>query len=216
MVSFQKLSRPRIVTSAAIAIGVVLIYFGFSLAQTGDEGTNLPSAIERLSPADDDRVLRQSEIVIDFIDMKRAENRKLIQDIMRDEMRGDRSKYTMLPLTKFGLMQITRQRVRPEMNVATHETCPSCGGTGSITASIAVSDIVEQHLEHLLTKQNEKKLTLLVHPFLSAYFTKGFPSIRMKWFLQYKTWITIMEDSSFGITEFKFLNQNGDQIEISS
>ena len=145
-------------------------------------------------------------IVIDFIDMKRAENRKLIQDIMRDEMRGDRSKYTILPLTKFGLMQITRQRVRPEMNVATHETCPSCGGTGSITASIAVSDIVEQHLEHLLTKQNEKKLTLLVHPFLSAYFTKGFPSIRMNWFLQYKTWITIMEDSSFGITEFKFLN----------
>ena len=68
MVSFQKLSRPRIVTSATIAIGVVLIYFGFSLAQTGDEGSNLPSAIERLSPADDDRVLRQSEIVIDFID----------------------------------------------------------------------------------------------------------------------------------------------------
>ncbi len=155
-------------------------------------------------------------IVIDFIDMKKAENRKLIQDIMRDEMRGDRSKYTILPLTKFGLMQITRQRVRPEMNVATHETCPSCGGTGSITASIAVSDIVEQHLEHLLTKQNEKKLTILVHPFLSAYFTKGFPSIRMNWFMKYKTWITIMEDSSFGITEFKFLNQNGDQIEISS
>jgi ribonuclease G len=155
-------------------------------------------------------------IVIDFIDMKKADNRKLIQDIMRDEMRGDRSKYTILPLTKFGLMQITRQRVRPEMNVATHETCPSCGGTGSITASIAVSDIVEQHLEHLLTKQNEKKLTILVHPFLSAYFTKGFPSIRMNWFLKYKTWITIMEDSSFGITEFKFLNQNGDQIEISS
>ena len=68
MVSFQKLSHPRIVTSATIAIGVVLIYFGFSLAQTGDEGSNLPSAIERLSPADDDRVLRQSEIVIDFID----------------------------------------------------------------------------------------------------------------------------------------------------
>ena len=155
-------------------------------------------------------------IVIDFIDMKKADNRKLIQDIMRDEMRGDRSKYTILPLTKFGLMQITRQRVRPEMNVATHETCPSCGGTGSITASIAVSDIVEQHLEHLVTKQNEKKLTILAHPFLSAYFTKGFPSIRMKWFLKYKTWITIMEDSSFGITEFKFLNQNGDQIEISS
>jgi ribonuclease G len=155
-------------------------------------------------------------IVIDFIDMKRAENRKLIQDIMRDEMRGDRSKYTILPLTKFGLMQITRQRVRPEMNVSTHENCPSCGGTGSITASIAVSEIVAQHVEHLVLKQNEKKLTILVHPFLHAYFTKGFPSIRMNWFIKYKTWISMMEDSSFGITEFKFLNQNGDEIEISS
>jgi ribonuclease G len=113
-------------------------------------------------------------------------------------------------------MQITRQRVRPEMNVSTHETCPSCAGTGSITASIAVSEIIAQHVEHLVTKQNEKKLTLLAHPFLSAYFTKGFPSIRMNWFLKYKTWISVMEDSSFGITEFKFLNQNGDEIEISS
>jgi ribonuclease G len=135
---------------------------------------------------------------------------------MRDEMKTDRSKFTILPLTKFGLMQITRQRVRPEMNVATHETCPSCGGSGTITASIAVSDIVAQHVEHLITKQNEKKFTLLVHPFLNAYFTKGFPSIRMNWFLKFKTWVNIMEDSSFGITEFKFLNQNGDQIEISS
>ena len=135
---------------------------------------------------------------------------------MRDEMRTDRSKYTILPLTKFGLMQITRQRVRPEMNVATHETCPSCGGTGTITASIAVSEIIAQHVEHLVTKQNEKKLTLLVHPFLSAYFTKGFPSIRMKWFMTFKSWIHITEDSSLGITDFKFLNHNGDEIEISS
>lgn len=155
-------------------------------------------------------------IVIDFIDMKKADNRKMIQDIMRDEMRGDRSKYTILPLTKFGLMQITRQRVRPEMNVATHENCPSCGGTGTITASIAVSDIIAQHVEHLVTKQNEKKLTLIVHPFLFAYFTKGLLSVRMNWFMKYKTWVSVMEDSSFGITEFKFLNQNGDEIEISS
>jgi len=155
-------------------------------------------------------------IVIDFIDMKKADNRKLIQDIMRDEMKTDRSKFTILPLTKFGLMQITRQRVRPEMNVATHEVCASCGGTGTITASIAVSEIIAQHVDHLVTKQNEKNLTILVHPFLSAYFTKGFPSIRMKWFMTYKIWINIMEDSSLGITDFKFLNKNGEGIELSS
>lgn len=155
-------------------------------------------------------------IVVDFIDMKKAENRKMIQDLMRDEMRPDRSKYTILPLSKFGLMQITRQRVRPEMNVSTVETCPTCGGTGTITASIAVSEIIAQHVEHLVNKQNEKDLTVMVHPFLYAYFTKGFPSIRMKWFFNFKTWIKLREDSSLGLTDFKFLNRNEDEIETSS
>ncbi|RVU25934.1 Rne/Rng family ribonuclease [Sandaracinomonas limnophila] len=155
-------------------------------------------------------------IVVDFIDMKKAENRKKIQDLMRDEMRPDRSKYTILPLSKFGLMQITRQRVRPEMNVSTVESCPTCGGTGTITASIAVSEIIAQHVEHLVSKQNEKDLTILVHPFLFAYFTKGFPSIRMKWFFKFKTWIKLREDSSLGLTDFKFLNRNEDEIELSS
>ena len=113
-------------------------------------------------------------IVIDFIDMKKAENKKAIQDIMKDEMRTDRSKYTILPLTKFGLMQITRQRVRPEMNVITAENCPTCGGTGKITASIAISDIIEHHLEHILKNQNEKKPTIIMHPFLFATLRRAF------------------------------------------
>jgi len=153
-------------------------------------------------------------IVIDFIDMKKAENKKAIQDIMKDEMRTDRSKYTILPLTKFGLMQITRQRVRPEMNVITAENCPTCGGTGKITASIAISDIIEHHLEHILKNQNEKKPTIIMHPFLFAYFTKGFPSIRMKWYFKYKTWVNLIMDTSFGITDFKFLNDHNEPIEL--
>ncbi len=153
-------------------------------------------------------------IVIDFIDMKKAENKKAIQDIMKDEMRTDRSKYTILPLTKFGLMQITRQRVRPEMNVITAENCPACGGTGKITASIAISDVIEHHLEHILEKQNEKKPTIILHPFLYAYFSKGFPSKRMKWFFKYKTWVNLIQDTSFGISDFKFLNDHNEPIEL--
>ena len=154
-------------------------------------------------------------IVIDFIDMKKAENKKLIQDIMKEEMKTDRSKFTILPLTKFGLMQITRQRVRPEMNVITAENCPACGGTGKITASIAISDIIEHHLEHILEKQNEKKPTIILHPFLYAYFTKGFPSRRMKWYLKFKTWINLIEDTSFGISDFKFLNDHKEPIQLN-
>lgn len=154
-------------------------------------------------------------IVIDFIDMKKAENKKLIQDIMKEEMKTDRSKFTILPLTKFGLMQITRQRVRPEMNVITAENCPACGGTGKITASIAISDIIEHHLEHILEKQNEKKPTIILHPFLYAYFTKGFPSKRVKWYFKFKTWINLIEDTSFGISDFKFLNDHKEPIQLN-
>lgn len=185
--------------------------------EDGQEATAL--SVNREAAKEIARQLRLRDmggiIVIDFIDMKRPENKKLIQDIMKDEMKTDRSKYTILPLTKFGLMQITRQRVRPEMNVVTAENCPTCGGTGKITASIAISDIIEHHLEHILEKQNEKKPTILLHPFLHAYFTKGFPSIRMKWFFKYKTWVNLIQDTSFGITDFKFLNDHSEPIELN-
>ena len=93
-------------------------------------------------------------IVIDFIDMKKADNKRIIYEAMKEEMRDDRSKNTVLPLTKFGLMQITRQRVRPEMNIVTKETCPSCNGTGKIQASILVADKLEKDLEHIAVNQN--------------------------------------------------------------
>ncbi|PWJ44896.1 Rne/Rng family ribonuclease [Sediminitomix flava] len=154
-------------------------------------------------------------IVIDFIDMKKAEHRKKVYDHMRKEMKSDRSKYTILPLSKFGLMQITRQRVRPELNIVTQEKCPSCGGTGKISASIIIPDQIEGHLDYILAKQNEKKVTLYVHPFLFAYFKNGFPSRQMKWFLQYYRWVKIVEDSSLGISDYRFQNSRGEQIELS-
>lgn len=154
-------------------------------------------------------------IVIDFIDMKSQDNRKLIYKIMKDEMMEDKAKSTVLPLSKFGLMQITRERVRPQMNIATKEACPACNGTGKITASILVSDNIEKHLDHLLVKQNEKALVLALHPYLHAYFTNGFISQRMRWFMKYKRWINLVSDTSMGITEFKFLNKEGEEIQLT-
>ena len=153
-------------------------------------------------------------IVVDFIDMRKAENKKMLYDTMKEEMKTDRSKFTILPLTKFGLMQITRQRVRPELNIATREKCPTCNGTGKITPSILVSDDIERNLDHLLTKQNERNIKLAVHPYLFSYFTKGVISRRVKWFLKYSKWIGIEQDSSLGVTDYKFLNGADEEIEI--
>lgn len=153
-------------------------------------------------------------IVVDFIDMKKADNKRLIYEKMKDEMKNDRSKFTILPLTKFGLMQITRQRVRPELNIATGEICPTCGGTGKITASILVSDLIETNLDYMLTKQNEKNVSIVLHPYLHGYFTAGFPSRQMRWFLKYNRWVKIIKDTSLGVTEYKFKNQSGEVIEL--
>ena len=153
-------------------------------------------------------------IVIDFIDMKDQENRNVLYNRMKAEMEGDRSKYTILPLSKFGLMQITRQRVRPQMNIVTMEVCPTCNGTGKINASILVTDQLEQTLDHMLTKQNEKNITIELHPFLYAYYTSGIITKRMKWFLKYKTWVKLEKNTALGVTEFRFRNGTDEEIEV--
>jgi ribonuclease G len=154
-------------------------------------------------------------IVIDFIDMKKADNKKVIYDAMREEMKYDRSKNTVLPLTKFGLMQITRQRVRPEVNIVTKETCPSCNGTGKIQASILVADQLEKDLEHIATIQNVSNIQIGLHPYLFAYFTSGFISKRVRWFFKYLKWVKLIKDSSLPVTEYKFLDETGEEIELT-
>lgn len=154
-------------------------------------------------------------IVVDFIDMKNQDNKKLIYRVMKEEMMDDKAKSTVLPLSKFGLMQITRERVRPQMNIATKEVCPTCNGTGKITASILVSDLIEKNIEHLIVKQNEKDLVLAVHPYLHAYFTKGLISRRMRWYLKYRRWISMVKDTSMAIMEYKFLNREGEEIQLT-
>ncbi|MDZ4714966.1 MAG: Rne/Rng family ribonuclease [Cytophagales bacterium] len=153
-------------------------------------------------------------IVIDFIDMRSNENKRQVQKAMMDEMDQDRAKHTVLPLSKFGLMQITRERVRPQMNIATKEVCPTCNGSGKIEPSILVTDQIDNHVHHLFEKQNEKGLVLALHPFLCAYYTQGIISKRMKWFFKYGRSINLVRDSSLGITEFHFLNKDGEEIDL--
>ncbi|MEM7382714.1 MAG: Rne/Rng family ribonuclease [Bacteroidota bacterium] len=154
-------------------------------------------------------------IVIDFIGVKDAENKRKLYQQMKEYMKEDRSKSTILPISKFGIMQLTRQRVRPVTSLSTQEECPSCGGTGKIAASILISEQIEKSLQILLDNQNEKNIMLLLHPYLYAYFTRGFFSKRVQWFFRYKRWVSLVEDSSLGIAEFKFINKQGEEIELT-
>lgn len=151
-------------------------------------------------------------IVIDFIDMKHPDNKRILHDKMREFMQHDKATHTILPLSKFNIMQVTRERVRPEVNIVTTEECPTCGGTGTITSSLLLIDEINSDLDHLLN--THRKLKLYVHPIIAAYLKRGLPSLRLKWFFKYKRWIRISTNENFPITEYKFFDEHDDEIKI--
>jgi ribonuclease G len=153
-------------------------------------------------------------IVIDFIDMHEGGNRRKLYQRLKEEMARDHAKHSILPPSKFGLVQITRQRVRPEMSVKILEKCPACDGTGEIKPSILLSDEIENNISYLLKDQNEAYLRIAVHPYVYAYLTNGLKSIQLKWFIKYKKWVRIVPVSSYHLLEYHFFNKNKDEIKI--
>lgn len=151
-------------------------------------------------------------VVIDFIDMHKPANRKELHAYLKQCMATDRARHTILPPSKFGLVQITRQRVRPEMSIVTNEKCPACDGTGEIRSSIVLMDDIENNLSFILHEQNEKDITLCVHPYIYSYIKSGFISRRMRWFTKFGRWIKVKPVTSYYLTEFHFFN--GKEVEI--
>lgn len=151
-------------------------------------------------------------VVVDFIDMHEAKNRRALYARLKEEMAKDRAKHTILPPSRFGLVQITRQRVRPEMSVPVLESCPVCKGTGEINTSVTVIDEIETNLKYLLRDQNETNLSVGVHPFIASHLTKGLLSFQLRWFWKYKKWIRIRAEKKFHILEYCFYNKNNDVI----
>lgn len=151
-------------------------------------------------------------IVIDFIDMHVAANRQKVYDHMKEAMAADRTKHNILPLSKFCLMQITRQRVRPEESIETAENCPTCKGTGKIVPSVLLVDEIEGKIKYAFKDLNKKKLLLKVHPYVAAYLTKGIKSVRNKWFLEYFKWVKIEAVNSYTFLEYHFFDDNQDEL----
>ncbi len=154
-------------------------------------------------------------IIIDFIDMKNPANKKKLIEIMRKAMALDRAKHTILNLSKFGLMQITRQRVRPELNIVTSEVCPTCGGSGKIGPAIVILDEIERKLEYLFKKQNHASLKLYVHAFLYAYLKDGILTKQLHWWWKYRKWVKLYKSDDFNLVEYHFFDKNDEEININ-
>lgn len=142
-------------------------------------------------------------IIIDFIDMRKAANKKAMFDKMKEVMKDDRAKNTVLPLTKFGLMQITRQRVRPEIVMDNLEPCPVCNGTGQINKGVLITHDIIHAIETSLKANTRTNIHLVVHPYVEAYLTKGLISERFKWMLHFRKWVHITSDENFALNKYE-------------
>ena len=153
-------------------------------------------------------------VVIDFIDLRTPSFKKQLWNTLSQAMEEDKAKHTILPMSKFGLIQITRQRVRPEMSITTAEKCPTCNGSGAVVSSVMIMDDIEKHLSHLVTVANHKNLTIVTNPYLGSYVTSGLPSLRMKWYAKYKVWVKVKSDVKQGMMYYSFVDQHDDVISL--
>jgi ribonuclease G len=153
-------------------------------------------------------------IIVDFIDMHLAEDRQLLYERMCKNMQQDRARHNILPLSKFGLMQITRQRVRPAMDINVEEVCPTCFGKGTIKSSILFTDQLERKIDYLVNKVGEKRFTLHVHPYVAAYINQGFISIKRKWQFKYGFGLQVVASQKLAFLQYEFYDRNKQFIDM--
>ncbi len=153
-------------------------------------------------------------IIIDFIDMKLAEDRQLLYERMCKNMQKDRARHNVLPLSKFGLMQITRQRVRPAMDVNVDETCPTCLGKGTVRSSVLFVEQLERMLEKLVKQAGVKRLSIHVHPYVYAYISQGIYSLKLKWKLRYGFGVKVVPSQKLGFLQYEFRDKDNQVIEV--
>ncbi|NQY10113.1 MAG: Rne/Rng family ribonuclease [Flavobacteriales bacterium] len=153
-------------------------------------------------------------IVVDFIDLMQSQNRKALYDKMRESMANDRAKHKILPQSKFGLIQITRQRVRPEMDIKVSDKCPSCQGTGEVQSNLLMMDDIETKIKYIFDELKHSSLTMHVHPFLEAYLTKGMISKEKKWSWAFRKRIKVKGIKFYEMVEYRFFASDGNEIKL--
>jgi ribonuclease G len=198
------------------AMHVIDVNSGNRKGADGQESNALATNIEAAEEVA--RVLQLRDmggiICVDFIDMHDRENNKILYDKMKEFMKSDRAKHNMIPPSKFGIIEITRQRVRPETDIQTHETCPTCNGSGEVQASILFAEEIENNLAYLLKDRGMRGLTLLVHPYLEAFFKNGLWSRQLQWFFKYKTWIPVRGVTAHHLLQYTFVDKENNEITL--
>lgn len=193
------------------ALNVVDVNSGI-MAKTNDQEENTYE-VNRYAAEEIARQLRLRDmggiVIVDFIDMDNQDHKNGLFKYMTELMQDDRAKHNVLPLTKFGLMQITRQRIRPVTQIDTTEVCPVCHGTGKIAPSLVIDEELERKIAYH-TENGVKSFMLKTGPILGSYISRGFNSFLRKWRRKYKCKIKHEEVQDFSVLQYEFYNEDGD------
>ena len=204
-----------LVIESTEALNVVDVNSGIR-AKTTDQEENT-FEVNKLAAEEIARQLRLRDmggiIIVDFIDMENVEHRNALFKYMQAQMEGDRAKHNVLPLTKFGLMQITRQRIRPATEINTSEQCPLCHGTGKIASTVIIDEQIERKLSYFVIDKGIRALMLRTSPILGAYLSRGWNSFVAKWRRKYRCKLKLVESSANSILQYEFLNLEGEALE---
>lgn len=204
-----------LVIESTEALNVIDVNSGIR-AKTSDQEENT-FEVNKIAAEEIARQLRLRDlggiVIVDFIDMDKAEHRNALYKYMVDLLASDRAKHNVLPLTKFGLMQITRQRIRPATEINTTEQCPLCHGTGKISSTVVIDEQVERQLAYYVQEKGQKALTLKLSPILGAYLTRGFNSFVAKWKRKYKCKLKVVESTDNSVLQYQFLNNEGEALD---
>lgn len=197
------------------ALNVIDVNSGIR-AKTEDQEENT-FEVNKLAAEEIVRQLRLRDmggiVIVDFIDMETQEHRNGLYKYVEELMSKDRAKHNVLPLTKFGLMQITRQRIRPVTEIDTTEVCPVCNGTGKISSSVVIDEQIERKISDIVSTRKLTNLTLKVSPMLGAYITRGWNSFVKRWKKKYKCKIEIVEVTDFTVLQNEIYDQNGEKLD---
>ncbi|MEI8109804.1 MAG: Rne/Rng family ribonuclease [Chitinophagia bacterium] len=198
------------------ALHVIDVNSGYKSVSNNQEENALQTNLEAAEEVARQLRLRDigGIIVVDFIDMKLPDNKRKVQEALENFMKTDRAKHSVLPISKFGLCQITRQRMRPEVNINTSENCPVCSGTGKIMSTLILEDEIEKKLAYLST-HGHHKLHLTIHPILHAYLTKGlFSNIIRRWKRKYGISLKAQANTNHQLVEYHFINEQGEEVKF--
>jgi len=214
-VSFK--SGAYIIIESTEALHVIDVNSGNRSRASADQESNALN-VNLLAADEIARQLRLRDmggiIVIDFIDMTKSEHRQELYEHMKEAMQKDRARHNILPLSKFGLMQITRQRVRPALDIVTEETCPSCGGKGEIQPSLLFTDKLKDKIDYLVHTLHVNNFIMYVHPYVDAYVKKGLlNSLYRKWRREFGRKWCILPDQSLAYLQYRVVDNHGEEID---